>query len=329
MPAGKGTPYDHPGFKQYYVPVSSLDVSDWGQLLRTDIVLEPRGQLIHEIFTKVTERGWRSCDKQHLPNPTYSIQDLIDCLIQDVEINQGQNFTQNTIRSILQPLISYQRLPLFSQAAGTSLAELITKGVLSILCLARLESDLRTVLTSVIVKTMKRQRRDASFIEKRLALETLDDEQKKRLSAQLECYIPRSILVLDEAQILLPADETSPARKALESYVLEGRNYGLSLWLATQRPSGAVSPAARSQVDTFLVHRLSVKEDIAGMLASLQSDLPTKISYLRRELNFEELIRNLEVGQAVISSADTQASSSRAFVVMIHPRVTCHGGKAF
>jgi DNA helicase HerA-like ATPase len=220
-------------------------------------------------------------------------------------------------------------LPLFSKTKGTPLSELIRKGSLSILCLARLEPELRTVISSVIVKSMMKQRRDASFLEKRLALESLPDEKKSIIKKELSNFIGRSVLVLDEAQILLPVTGGGQAAKALESYVLEGRNYGLSLWLATQRPTGAISPAARSQVDTFMIHRLSVKEDIDGIYGALQSELPNKITIKRKNIDFKDLIRRLETGQAIISSSDTQASSNRAYVINIHPRITCHGGKAF
>ena len=136
-------------------------------------------------------------------------------------------------------------------------------------------------------------------------------------------------MVLDEAQILLPASRKTQSRTALESYVLEGRNYGLSLWLATQRPSGAISQSARSQVDIFMIHRLSVKDDIDGIYNSLQSEIPSKVKIQRKEISFKELIRILETGQAIISSADTSGLTKRAFVVNIRPRVTGHGGKAF
>ena len=329
MPAGKRTALDQPSFKEYFLPVSSFDAADWSELLRTDLVLEPRGQLLYEAYTKVTELGWSDTRQNVAPNPEYGIQDLLNCISNDQDIQQSGIYVPNTIRSVTQPLQAYQRLPLFSRTTGTPLAQLIRRGVLSILSLARLEPDLRTVVATVLVKSIMKERRDASFLEKRLALESLSSTLRQEIETKLSGYISRSILVLDEAQILLPAEGSSSARKALESFVLEGRNYGLSLWLATQRPSGAISPAARSQVDMFMIHRLSVKEDISGMLSALQSDPPSKICSGRQEISFEELIRRLDTGQAVISSADTQAASNRAFVVNVRPRVTCHGGKAF
>lgn len=329
MPAGKKTSLDPSVFKEYFVPVSSFDAGDWSDLLRADMVKEPRGQLLTEAYSKVTELGWTDGHKFHPPKSDYGIEDLLQCITGDPDFGPGSMYQAGTVRSIVQPLLAYQRLPLFSQTTGTPLTELVRPGALNILCLARLEPDLRTVVTSVIVKAMMKERRDASFLEKRLALENLSTAERTECQTSVSKHLARSILVLDEAQILLPADGSSSARKALESFVLEGRNYGLSLWLATQRPSGAISPAARSQVDIFMIHRLSVKEDITGMRDALQSDMPRKISFNRHELSFEDLVRSLDTGQAIVSSADTQAAVNRAFIANIRPRVTCHGGKAF
>ena len=109
--------------------------------------------------------------------------------------------------------------------------------------------------------------------------------------------------------------------------MLEGRNFGLSLWLATQRPKGAISDAAISQIDTFIVHRLSVAEDIRAVCGMLQSREPEKIRLEGRDLDVAGLIRSLDVGQAVFSSATSTAY--RLVVGEIRPRLVAHGGEAF
>src|SRR3989442_14527452 len=106
----------------------------------------------------------------------------------------------------------------------------------------------------------------------------------------------------------MPARGSSFARQALDSFVLEGRNYGLSLWLATQRPKGAISDAAASQIDTFIVHRLSVSEDISAVCGLLQNAQPDKIRAGGREIELPELMRSLDVSQAIFSSSSTNAS---------------------
>jgi DNA helicase HerA-like ATPase len=160
-----------------------------------------------------------------------------------------------------------------------------------------------------------------------LALSVEEAETRRRLEGELQNHVPRTILAIDEAQILMPARVGSMARAALDSFVLEGRNFGLSLWLATQRPKGAISDAAVSQIDTFIVHRLSVADDIKAVCGMLQSRQPEKIKLEGRELDLADLIRSLDVGQAIFSSAASTAS--RLVVGAIRPRMVAHGGEAF
>jgi uncharacterized protein len=325
VPAGFRWEIDHPAFREYYMPVSALDGDDWALLLQTDLILETRGRLINEAFQKVTVMGWDNSGAVHPPRPDYSIQDLIDCISGDVEIQQF--YHAETIRSVIQPLKAYGRMPLFSAREGTPMTELIQGGSLSVLSLGRLGEDLRTVLTTTVVRKLRKDRMVASQISRRLALQNLDDTARVKLEQELGRHVPRTILAIDEAQILMPQKSTSPARRALESFVLEGRNYGLSLWLATQRPKGAISEAAASQIDTFIVHRLSVNEDISAVCSLLQNAEPEKIRKGNSQMDIGDLIRNLEVGQAIISSATSDAS--RLIVATIRPRMVAHGGEAF
>ena len=327
VPAGYDWDIDLPGFREYQMPVSSMTSDDWGLLLNTDLVTEPRGRLVDEAYRKVTELGWGWNDvaTSHAPKSDYGVTDLIQCIEQDPDI--GGFYAQETIRSVVQPLRSLARMPLFSATGGTRTTELAEAGVLSILCLGRLPADLRTVVTTVIVRRLRDDRMYASQIRRRLALSTGSETSIRDLESELARHAPRTILAIDEAQILMPARGTSFARRALDSFVLEGRNYGLSLWLATQRPKGAISDAAASQIDTFIVHRLSVAEDINAMCGLLQNAEPTKIRYAGRELDLADLIRSLDVGQALFSSANSNAE--RCVVGNVRPRMVAHGGEAF
>lgn len=73
------------------------------------------------------------------------------------------------------------------------------------------------------------------------------------------------VLVLEEAQnyIRQPrfAEEESIARIVFERIAREGRKYGLSLVVASQRPS-ELSKTVLSQCNSFVVHRLQNPEDL-------------------------------------------------------------------
>lgn len=327
VPAGHQLPIDPTAFREYRMPVSSLDAGDWGLLLNTDIMTETRGRLIDEAYRKVTELGWTPANgrRRVSPKPEYGIDDLIDCIEQDGDI--AGFYAAETCRSVVQPLRAFARLPLFDSPTGTPLTELAEEGVLSILCLQRLTPDLRTVLTTVVVKKLKADRTYASQIRRRIALNRETPETVASLEEELKKHVPRTVLAIDEAQILIPARANTTARQAIESFVLEGRNFGLSLWLATQRPKGAISEAAASQIDTFIVHRLSVADDVQAVCGLLQNAQPELIRLNGRELQLPDLIRSLDVGQAIFSSATSDAS--RFVVGEVRPRNVAHGGEAF
>ena len=327
IPAGHCWDIDPPTFREFRLPVSSLNAGDWGLLINADLITEPRGRLIDEAYRKVTELGWTRDDSSsaRTPKANYTIGDLIECIEHDTDIRAF--YAAETCRSVVQPLRTLARMPLFDSAEGTPLIELAEVGVLSILCLGRLTEDLRTVLTTVLVRKLKADRMYASQIRRRLALQSESPEVVRQLTEELKHHVPRTILAIDEAQILMPARSSNTARQALDSFVLEGRNFGLSLWLATQRPKGAISDAAASQIDTFIVHRLSVAEDINAVCGLLQNARPDKIRLAGRELDLPELIRSLDVGQAIFSSATSDAA--RFVVGSVRPRNVAHGGEAF
>jgi len=73
------------------------------------------------------------------------------------------------------------------------------------------------------------------------------------------------VLVLEEAQNYIQqprlSDEESISRIVFERIAREGRKYGLSLVLASQRPS-ELSKTVLSQCNSFIVHRLQNPEDL-------------------------------------------------------------------
>jgi DNA helicase HerA-like ATPase len=237
-----------------------------------------------------------------------------------------------TLRALIRTLEGFARMPLFS-GPGTPLRDLLVEGRVSVLMLPlRVGHDLRRVLTRVLIRRILRERELASQIRQRLDVESSTEAEKGRLTEALHQRIPKSVLAIDEAQELL-GDEGGEARQALEDFCLLGRNYGLSLILATQRPStGAISPKVRSQVDTCFVHRLLTQDDIDNTYKNLLSPFPREVRAGDRTLQYPDLVRSLDVGQALITSSNMTNGAgtsvpSRLIVVNVRPRVTVHGGE--
>jgi hypothetical protein len=332
LPAGFDQVTDADGIRRFTLQVSDLDAQDWADLLRTNLIRDPQGIALSEVYERVTEIGWTDKKNRfHAPAPGYGVRDMIDCLAQMREDSTSDHAPQ-TLRALLRTLEGFARMPLFS-GPGTPLRELLVEGRVSVLMLPlRVGHDLRRVLTRVLIRRILRERELASQIRQRLDVERANDTQRRELLDALQQRIPKTVLAIDEAQELL-GDEGGEARQALEDFCLLGRNYGLSLILATQRPTtGAISPKVRSQVDTCFVHRLLTQDDIDNTYKNLLSAYPREVRAGDRSLQYADLVRSLEIGQAIVTSSSMTNGSgtpvpSRLVVVNVRPRVTVHGGE--
>jgi DNA helicase HerA-like ATPase len=320
-------PADHdptPSWERHRVfrlHVPDLRVDDWGSLLGVDIMRDIMGQYLFEVFHKVTRTGWTDKDDNtHRGEPHYHIADLLDCIENDLDSGEGV-YRQDTRRAVLQRLRAYQAHPLFS-GEGTPLRELLTPGVASVLLLNRLSEDLRSVLVSVVVRRILRERSEASAAAKDLMINPhLSPDERAAREKCLVNAVPKCWVVIDEAQNVVPAGKPTFASESIVKLVKEGRNFGLSFVVTTQQPK-AIDQSILSQVETFIVHKLVTLADIRFVLENVKCPMPDEILDEQRQLSMSDLILSLSVGQAVVS--DTEAP--RSFVMEVRPRVSAHGG---
>ncbi len=318
MPAGREQPEDPDEFKPFQLPVTDLTADDLAMLYGANVISDPAGMLLFELHDKVTRLGYHLDGVGVPPKAVFGLQDLVACLDDDEINDPARGYTTQTIRAVGQRLRTWLTDPLFQSDVGTPVSDLVRAGQLSVLCLNRVSDDVRSVVAGVLVRKIKAARTRASQAARRQAFDPNAGEFP-------DAQMPRTIIAIDEAQMILPPSGGGPARKAIESYILEGRNFGLSIWLATQRPRGAVSQQAVSQVDTLIAHRLSSADDLKAVKEMIQSAMPSTTKVNDNEVDFDELIRSLDVGLAVVSSE----TAPRTFVMEGRPRVVAHGGKAF
>ena len=76
------------------------------------------------------------------------------------------------------------------------------------------------------------------------------------------------LLVCEEAHRYIPADAQSPARRILERIAKEGRKYGVSLGLISQRPSD-LAEGVLSQCGTIIAMRLNNDKDQAHVRSAV------------------------------------------------------------
>lgn len=83
------------------------------------------------------------------------------------------------------------------------------------------------------------------------------------------------VIVLEEAQNYIAETKESIAKTVFERIAREGRKYGLSLIVSSQRPS-ELSKTVLSQCNSFVIHRLQNPEDqkyVRGLISSANADL--------------------------------------------------------
>jgi Predicted ATPase len=100
------------------------------------------------------------------------------------------------------------------------------------------------------------------------------------------------VLVLEEAQNYIPEKSRkgheSITKKVFERIAREGRKYGVSLIISSQRPA-ELSKTVLSQCNSFIVHRLQNPDDqkyIKGLVSSANSDILDQLPILPQQHAF-------------------------------------------
>jgi hypothetical protein len=324
IPAGFARPEIDPlALSELFIQASDLGLDDWSDLFSVDIYGEPRGMLIAEIVAKTGQEGYvDQAGSAIAPQLQFNFLDLLKCLETAADIQV--NYREDTRRSVRQRLSTFASMALFA-GKGTRLTEILRPYRVSVLMLARLPDELKKVVVSVLLKRILRERRDSSFAQKRLDLDTrISEADRGALSHFVDASIPRTWVLLDEAHVLAGTGERSVASEALVKYAKEGRNYGLSMAVATQQPS-ALDPRLTSQAETMIVHQLTSPADAAIATQNVRSPLPSTMKVSGEEQEVDSLFRRLGQGEMVFSCGNAP-SLPRICVAMVRPRISAHGG---
>ena len=310
------TPASH---KEFTIRTADFGADDWGYLLNLDIYQDRMGQLLSDAYIKVVVEGWQGEGGHREPKSLYSLKDLVDCVRMDSELDA--TYQAETRRGVMQQLSTFARNPLF-ESAGTALTELMAPGRMNVLVMNHISVPLRLVILSALTRRLMDERMRASETEKNLLIRRdLGPAERQRLEDSVRQAVPRTLVALDEAQNVLPSERKTAAGEMLVRFVREGRNYGLSFMVATQQPL-ALDSRILAQVDTLIAHKLTVQSDIDYISRNLKSNMPDEVMSGGKALSFMELIRGLEVGQALVSNTE----ADRSLLVEIRPRVSVHGG---
>jgi DNA helicase HerA-like ATPase len=299
----------HADSRPFTLRPSNLTPQDWGFLVGTDIATQPMGQLLVAAYEKVTSTGWKRGPGTIRPNKAYRIEDVIECIEESEEL--GREFVPETRRAVKQRLGSFVRSGLFSPE-GSTFQELLRPGGLSVLLLARVPDNVRSLVTFLVIRRLLEERSAASEATKAAEISG---------RAMPSGTVPKAWVLIDEAQNIMPSQGSSLANDVLTRFVREGRNFGLSMAISTQQPS-AIDSRIMAQVDTILAHTLTVRQDANYVLANMKSLEPKDVAFGGRRVSLSEALRLVGVGHCVVSSVD----SERTFFLEVRPRLTTHGG---
>jgi hypothetical protein len=229
----------------------------------------------------------------------FSITDLLTCIQQD---ERATDVVKSAVENFLTLAESWG---IFSNR-GISLTDLVRRGIVSILDLSLLPSPtLKDIVVSLVSEHIFEERVKARKVYEQKAI-GFDVE---------ETGIPLVWLAVDEAQLFIPREKDTLSKEVLiHEWMRQGRQPGLSLIVATQRPS-AVEPEVLSHSDIIVCHRLTAQEDIE-MLSQIR---PT---YMHGDI--AESIKKMGDEKGVALLVDDTSES--VHVIKIRPRVSWHGG---
>jgi len=241
----------------------------------------------------------RTVLKMQSSSTHFSIAELLTCIQNDT---RGGSTVKDAAENFLTMADSWG---VFDKD-GISIRDLVRRGTITILDLSHLpDPALKNIVATLVSE---------KIFEERIRERKTHELKKIGIDVE-ETGMPMVWLAVDEAQLFLPNNKEVLSKDVLiNEWMRQGRQPGLSLILATQRPS-AIEPEVLSHSDIIICHRLTAQEDIAA----LSRIRPT---YMHGDI--KESIKKVgdEKGVALIID-DTSES---VHIIKIRPRLSWHGG---
>lgn len=241
----------------------------------------------------------RTVLKMQSSSTHFSIAELLSCIQEDT---RGDSTVKDAAENFLTMADSWG---VFDKD-GISIRDLVRRGTITILDLSHLpDPALKNIVATLVSE---------KIFEERIRERKTHELKKIGIDVE-ETGMPMVWLAVDEAQLFLPNNKEVLSKDVLiNEWMRQGRQPGLSLILATQRPS-AIEPEVLSHSDIIICHRLTAQEDIVA----LSRIRPT---YMHGDI--KESIKKVgdEKGVALIID-DTSES---VHIIKIRPRLSWHGG---
>ncbi len=299
-------------FRTLTIPVSCLDSEQWDMLLNGVSQTDPMGQVLFECIDRARDQI----------GPDFDLSDLMR-ICESPAV--AADFAQESCRALRQRLAALERTGLLTRV-GTNLSDVLAPGRATVILLNRLSQQDREIVVSVLSRQLISQRQSASSVEKRIAFDnTLSSEERQSLVDSLPALAPKTFIIMDEAHAFLGPASRRCTRDVFTQIAKEGRNYGVSLAVATQQPS-AIDKGILSQVELFISHQLVTESDIRSVTENMKSPSPESIMFGSQEQDMSTALRTIGPGYCILSASDMSEGPKRTMFVKIRPRSTVHGG---
>lgn len=267
-----------------------LSSSDWSMAFETDRN-EPMGILL--------ERAMRNLREEK--GEKFSIDDIIEF------VRSTEGFKDKIKEALVNRFQTAKEWGIFSQE-GIDLDKLSQRGKVSVLDVSLFGEitggwSVRTLVVGLLAKRFLRQRMQARRIE-----------EIEEMEGTVRSEMPIVWMILDEAHTFVPSEGETPSSQPLLQWVKLGREPGVSLACATQRPNKLHNDVI-SQSDIIISHRLTSKPDIEALRNVMQT-------YMRYDL--AQYIDNLPRQEGAAICLDD--NSERIYTLQVRPRFSWHAG---
>ena len=273
VPSGQLSFYEEKGLPvdgAFTLKCAELEETEWQALFKLNW-MDPQGVLISRVVQKVREKV----------GTYYGIDDLILAAKNDTDAEK------TVIQAITSRLAMAKSWGLIEKE-GTKITDLAKPGKITVIDV----SSYRQTVGAEGVKDIVVALVGKKIFEQRMLFRK-EEEIKLIKENKRTSKMPLVWLLIDEAHMFMPKDEANIALPILLEWVRVGRQPGLGLMLATQRPE-RLHPDAISQCDIFISHRMTSQPDILAVSALrptyMHSDLDKLFTQMPKQKGFALVI---------------------------------------
>ncbi|MBT4870665.1 MAG: ATP-binding protein [Candidatus Diapherotrites archaeon] len=277
----KGLPIDG----AFTLKCAELEETEWLALFKLSW-MDPQGVLISRIVQKVKEKV----------GTYYGIDDLILAAKSDTDANK------DVIQAVASRLEMAKSWGLIEKE-GTKITDLAKPGKITVIDVSSYRQTggaegIKDIVVALVGKKIFEQR---MLFRKEEEIKLINEN--KRTSK-----MPLVWMLIDEAHMFMPKEGENIALPILLEWVRVGRQPGLGLMLATQRPE-RLHPDAISQCDLFISHRMTSQPDIKAVGALRPTYMHTDLDKLYAQMPKQK-------GFALVIDDNTE----RVWMIKVRPR---------